>query len=292
MSAGSRKRVSAISCWLRFVGLVVPRSQRATWLCRREAGLDCLRVLERRGELAGYAPSVLFAWFCRDAAASAVSLRCGAIDPGKWLRTPAFFLFAAWAFLSLIGAGSHGFAVTRSLLSAIAAHSGGAFPDRLIGYGFPIAFAFLTGVLTALGKHALASRAWSYVSFLLVKTVSLSAVLLALWIEGGAAFRACLPAGAPRVLVGGLILAIVFIAAFDWAVVWNLADQQHRCPVCLRRLVMPVRIGSWASVFEPVTTEWICEAGHGSLCVDEIERGQSDRWIEIEAPVPSLSILS
>ena len=80
-------------------------------------------------------------------------------------------------------------------------------------------------------------------------------------------------------------MAIAYIAAFGWAVLWSLADQQRRCPVCLRRLVLPVRIGSWASVFEPVTTEWICEAGHGSLCAREVETGQPDHWIA-EDPEP------
>ena len=28
---------------------------------------------------------------------------------------------------------------------------------------------------------------------------------------------------------------------------------------------MPVTLGSWASVFEPVTTEMLCHEGHGSL---------------------------
>jgi len=44
---------------------------------------------------------------------------------------------------------------------------------------------------------------------------------------------------------------------------------------------MPVMIGSWASVFEPVTTELLCEEGHGSLCVPET--GQPDRWTPLDA---------
>jgi len=35
-----------------------------------------------------------------------------------------------------------------------------------------------------------------------------------------------------------------------------------------------------------VTTEWICEAGHGSLCVREVEAGEPDHWIELD-PVPA-----
>ncbi len=42
-------------------------------------------------------------------------------------------------------------------------------------------------------------------------------------------------------------------------------------------MAMPVTMGSWASVFDPVTTELLCDSGHGSLCLQETESG-SDRW--------------
>ena len=73
----------------------------------------------------------------------------------------------------------------------------------------------------------------------------------------------------------------MFVIAFGWAVMWSLDDQRHRCPVCLQRLSMPVRIGSWASVFEPATTEWICETGHGWLCVCDVLVDEPDRWMEV-----------
>jgi hypothetical protein len=60
--------------------------------------------------------------------------------------------------------------------------------------------------------------------------------------------------------------AVMLIAAMCWAVLWSKADQQPRCAFCLRRLVLPVRTGSWASVFEPANIEWLCEDGHGAFC--------------------------
>jgi hypothetical protein len=45
---------------------------------------------------------------------------------------------------------------------------------------------------------------------------------------------------------------------------------------------MPVTMGSWSSVLEPVTTEFMCESGHGSLCVPETESGEPDRWTSLD----------
>jgi hypothetical protein len=69
---------------------------------------------------------------------------------------------------------------------------------------------------------------------------------------------------------------------------WSLADQRRRCPVCLGRLEMPVTLGSWASVFEPPTTEFLCADGHGSLSVQEAEPTAADRWIALDSSWRSL----
>lgn len=52
------------------------------------------------------------------------------------------------------------------------------------------------------------------------------------------------------------------VAALRWAIL----EQRRRCPVCLRRLQQPVRVGQpsytllgWSG------TEWICTQGHGVL---------------------------
>jgi hypothetical protein len=46
---------------------------------------------------------------------------------------------------------------------------------------------------------------------------------------------------------------------------------------------MPVRFGSWASVFDPVMTELLCDEGHGSLSVAETAIGERDRWIALDS---------
>ena len=78
-------------------------------------------------------------------------------------------------------------------------------------------------------------------------------------------------------------MGIAFLGAFGCGVISAFTDQRRRCPVCLGRLAMPVTLGSWASVFEPVTTEMLCDEGHGSLSVDESEIGAGDRWIALDS---------
>ena len=79
----------------------------------------------------------------------------------------------------------------------------------------------------------------------------------------------------------------------DWASVlatllvlrWAILDQSRRCPVCLRRLALPVSSGSWSSsLFEPATTELLCDQGHGSLWYGESPStlGAIRRWITLE----------
>jgi hypothetical protein len=62
-------------------------------------------------------------------------------------------------------------------------------------------------------------------------------------------------------------LLVGFVLAFRWA----LSDQRKRCPVCLRLLSSPTRIGSTSQTFlEWYGTELICARGHGLLHVPEI----------------------
>jgi hypothetical protein len=79
----------------------------------------------------------------------------------------------------------------------------------------------------------------------------------------------------------------------DWASVlgtmlvvrWVILDHSRRCPVCLRRLGVPVSSGSWSSsLLEPVSTEMLCDQGHGALRFGESHStlGEIHRWIAME----------
>lgn len=70
-----------------------------------------------------------------------------------------------------------------------------------------------------------------------------------------------------------------------FALRWALRDQRQRCPVCLRRLTCPVRVGqpsrnflSWSG------TELICSGGHGLLHVPELPTSWfgAPRWLHLD----------
>jgi hypothetical protein len=82
-------------------------------------------------------------------------------------------------------------------------------------------------------------------------------------------------------------LLVGYILAFRWA----LVDQRQRCPVCLRLLSNPTRIG-WASqiFLEWHGTEFICRKGHGLLHVPEIPSSCNavQRWLTLDPSWSSL----
>jgi hypothetical protein len=63
----------------------------------------------------------------------------------------------------------------------------------------------------------------------------------------------------------------LFLFGYFAAFSWTLADQRGRCPVCLRRLVRPVTIGSAShTLLDWYGTEFLCARGHGLLYEPEI----------------------
>jgi hypothetical protein len=47
-------------------------------------------------------------------------------------------------------------------------------------------------------------------------------------------------------------------------------------------LVLPVSVGSYASLFEPSATEMLCEQGHGALSLSDTETDVHDRWTRLD----------
>ena len=75
-----------------------------------------------------------------------------------------------------------------------------------------------------------------------------------------------------QALVCNLALLVWFLLCVGavYLIVW---DQRHRCRVCLRRLRMPVEIGSWSRMlqFGRPQIEYICPYGHGTLTEQELQ---------------------
>ena len=72
---------------------------------------------------------------------------------------------------------------------------------------------------------------------------------------------------------------------------WILVDQRRRCPVCLRLLANPVRIGRPSQTFlEWYGTELLCTRGHGLLHVTELPSScyGLQRWMGLDRSWSSL----
>jgi hypothetical protein len=276
-------------------GCLVPKRRRAEWRRRWNTSLNHWRVLVERGELpVGTAPA-----FYRRAMADASHERFGVLRPYRFLAGPLFLIALSLAALILIGVFSHGFSATRhviALANDMRLHPDRGYRydlrgDRLFEYFAPIAIAASVGIALLFLKRpslqSLGLRSWS---LLLFEVCSLLLIGSLIWIEGGRRLFSYLANEGFRFGLLGVFLAAAFVLSFGFATLWSLADLRRRCPVCLHRLILPVALGSWASVFDPAATELVCAQGHGSLALMEVdaEAATPDRWTELDASWQSL----
>ncbi len=276
---------------------VAPPRERVAWQAHRSADLESLYTLIERGELALHGRAHLLSFFI-NSFASAFWLRFSREELRRFLRGPAFIVAAGVAALLAIVATTHGLERTRYLIHLAQTYQPPPLPHRgrydpagdvLFANIAPIAVALVTGLMIMIiGRAAVMRRGWRHWSFLIGKFVLMLAVGSLFWLEAGYALRNAIDDDRLGAFVGGLVFGLAFICAFGWGVLWSLADQRRRCPVCLGLLEMPVTLGSWASVFEPPTTEFLCADGHGSLSVLEAEPTAADRWIALDSSWRSL----
>src|SRR5262245_42824564 len=83
--------------------------------------------------------------------------------------------------------------------------------------------------------------------------------------------RGPLSHGAESLLGTLAVMGVFLLAAGPLYVI--IRDQRYRCLTCLRRLRMPVEIGSWSRILElgRPRIEYICPYGHGTLREDELQ---------------------
>jgi hypothetical protein len=300
---GDREIRPPLACRLviRSASWIAPRTSRREWRAEWNSHLSNLWILVERGEVSAAAVAQM-AWLCRHAFTEAARLRFGPMQVRRWLQSPSFVLAVLALLLGLTAVSTHGFVHTRQLVYA-ARHLEPPHPiapdskrlrydprsDAVFGNTAPIVFAVAMGlILLLIRRRSLHYYNWRYRLFLLAKLSGILLVLPALWLEGGMALRSHLHNEALRVWLGGVLFALALIAAFGRLTIWAVADQQQRCPVCLRLLSMPVTIGSWSSVLDPVSTELMCAEGHGSLCLAETEISAPDRWTALDQSWHSL----
>ena len=273
-----------VTAWL------VPRRRRPDWRRRWRSNLTSWRVLVDRGELPPRSATIFF----RRALADASRERFGVLRPYRFLAGPWFPVAIGVLALLLLGLASHGFSATRHVIATVNdmrlhPHTDYRYDrrgDRIFGYFCPIVIAASIGLaLLFLKRRSLQSLGWRSWSLLLFEVASLHLLGSLLWIEGGRALFSYLAREGFSFGLAAIFLAVTFVIGFGFAALWSIADQRRRCPICLHRLVMPVAIGSWASVFDPAATELVCAEGHGSLALIEVddEAAAPDKWTELDA---------
>ncbi len=275
---------------LRIAERLAPRALRHEWRRCWHSRMASLCILVDRGEVAGRDGAELML-LCRDALSNAFWLRFNRAGLRHWTLGPQFVMVVGAAGALLLALFSHGFRATRSIVDAaiewkIEPRQLRYDPrgDLVVGHVAPIVLALAIGAaLVAIGRLSLGRYGWRYWLFLAVKIVGVIVLVPLLWIEGSRFLWDLLKPEVLRMWVAGIGGTLAFLGGFGLVAIWVFDDQRRRCPVCLRRLARPVTMGSWGSMFEPVTTEFVCDEGHGALSLAESEIGEGDRWVSLDA---------
>ncbi len=162
--------------------------------------------------------------------------------------------------------------------TALAPSFGGSLRSFVMLLGIGFLLAALTTSLS-LGEHGgTGSRRWI---FLAAKT--------ALILPGLYCGTLDLIALAETLHCVGPVMAIY--PAYPLAIAWIAADQRRRCPVCLRRLSNPARVGQGTgTLLGYCATELVCLRGHGLLHIPEFPTicFHAQKWFSLDASWSSL----
>ena len=285
-------------CLVWIAGRLAPPAVRHEFRRRWDSRLSSLCILVDRGVVAGGDRAELML-LCRDALSNAFWLRFSRAGLLRWTLGPQFVMALAAAGALLLGLLSRGFQTTRSIVRAAIywniqpieflignRHVRYAPPrgDIVVGAAVPIVMALAIGAtLFIIGRLSLGRYGWRYWLFLAVKIAAVIVLVPLAWVEGSRWLWDLLTLPVLRLYVVGIGVTLAFLGGFGLATIWVFDDQRRRCPECLRRLARPVTMGSWGSMFEPVTTEFVCDEGHGALSLAESEIGEGDRWVSLDA---------
>ena len=245
---------------LRVASLLVPGDQRPEWIEEWESEL-------------WYVPPAEATRFCMGAFRDAFWLRRNSSLPRKQSRT---FLESPLRCLALLGPLAAVSIVIAARLARMLPFPEAQGTTGLDGFaGVLMIHALLGAAACAVGDSGPYGRAihgtprgWL---FLALKIVFLLPILQCGFLAIVVADLRFLP----------VPLFAVCILAFRWV----FADQRRRCPVCLRLLSTPVRIGTSSNTFlEWYGAESVCSRGHGLLHVPEISARycQEQRWLTLD----------
>ena len=254
---------------LRVASLLAPPDQRARWL---EEWRSELWYIPRRGA----------ALFCMGAFRDAIWLRRNNPSPAQGTFVHPDSPVTCLTRLCILAAVSILITVGLSIpLRLLPLYSHMKARDLLGGCLATLLFScLLSPAILAVGqaparRQAIPSRGrlrrgvFLALKIVLVQPILLSVLIVWILIAPFAPF-------APYLLFAGCILALR----------WVFTDQRRRCPVCLRLLTNPVRIGTPSQTFlEWYGAESMCSRGHGLLQVSENSPSASgdQQWLYLDA---------
>jgi hypothetical protein len=255
---------------LRAASLLAPGDQRAEWLAGWRSELW---YIPRRGSTG----------FCLGAFQDALWLRRNSPSAGRHLESP----LSCLAFLALLAAVCNLVAVCLPAPDTMTSSSHLRLRDLPAGC---IAMLLLSGLMLpairlAMGPHAsryplpwrnrLRRGIFLALKIALLQPLMLVGFFAVVWLQPVVPM-------APQLVVFAL-----WFRAFRWV----LIDQRDRCPVCLRLLTAPVRIGSASQTFlEWYGAESTCSRGHGLLQTAEMPASYSGKpeWLALDDSWKSL----
>lgn len=247
---------------LRAASFLAPRDERSEWL---EGWRSELWYIPRRGATL----------FCLGAFQDALWLRQNNPRPvkktGIYMQSP----FSCLAVLATLAAVSFLIAIrlerTLTFPEAPRTSASGGLAEFLLIYLLLAAIALIIG--DSPGHHRSMPRPgkWRSWIFLILKIMLVLPILQCTLVL--------------IVVVNVPFLSLGFFAIYILLVRWAFTDQRRRCPVCLRLLTDPVRIGTPSQTFLAwYGAESICARGHGLLHAPETSASYSgnQQWLRLD----------
>lgn len=216
--------------------------------------------------------------FCLGSFRDAIWLRVNRLDSrreqGLWLRSP----MRCIVVLLILATNAWGIAYRESMLQLLYTYPDFFASSLLVLVVavliLPITTSFSLGQYPAGLSSSTGSTRLNWFAFLGLKIAMLLPIVFCgtLALAPGIALTGFRP---PVMLVG-------YFFAFRWA----LIDQRRRCPVCLRLLTNPVRLGQPSHrMLDWYGTELMCSKGHGLLYVSETPTSSysSQKWLPLDS---------
>lgn len=148
---------------------------------------------------------------------------------------------------------------------------------------WPLYFAGSAALLFLAAGLIRTRRTAVYLAFFAAKTALLLGIVGLAWTEVATAIPIPVTGGVDLGTAFPLVLLLLLSQVF--VLRWSLEDQAGRCPVCCRRVAMPVTVGSRSSlILDRPGVDFLCTRGHGTLRLSDLTTCTAEpyRWTPLD----------